>query len=349
MTDHAQTLRITKLINQWVNRYLPGQGSVSGHTARNYRTSLSLFLGFLESEKGVDGTSIVPDDFDHRAIEEWLAWLAAKRGNCPATCNDRLGSVRSFLKYVAREDATLAYLYNESMLIPLRKTTKRRVEGISKEAMKALLEVPDQGTRSGRAYFAMFVVMYNTAVRIDELLSLRIRELHLDDSWPHITVVGKGVKVRTLALLPRTVRILKRHLDEFHGDDLSPSHYVFYSRNGGRCGKLSQMAVNKQLKKYSSIAHGRCPEVPVSMHCHQIRHTAASHWLANGMNIVQISALLGHNNVQTTMAYLDISLEMKTEALAKIEDPAITGISKKWKEQGGLAEACGLRSITRHA
>lgn len=348
MNSHRQTLQITKLIDQWVNRYLPEQGSVSEHTARSYGMSLSLFLSFLASEKKVDGTSLVPDDFNHRAIEDWLVWLAVKRGNSPATCNDRLGSIRSFLKYIAREDATLAHLYNEATLIPLRKTIKRKVDGISKEAMKALLEVPDQSTKSGRLYLAMFVVMYNTAVRIDELLSLRIRELHLDDSLPYITVIGKGTKVRTLSLLPRTVKIVKRYLLEFHGNNPSPAHYVFYSRNGGPSGKLSQMAVNKQLKKYSNVAHERCPEVPTSMHCHQIRHTAASHWLANGMNIVQISTLLGHSSVETTMVYLDISLEMKTAALAKIEDPAIAGLSKKWKNPEGLAEACGLRSIKRH-
>lgn len=348
MNSHRQTLRITKLIDQWINRYLPTQGSVSVHTVRSYSVSLALFLGFLESEKKVDGTTIIADDFNHQAIEKWLAWLAAKRDNSPATCNDRLGSIRSFLKYIAREDATLAYLYNEAILIPLRKTLRKRVGGISKKAMKALLGVPDQDTKSGRTYLVLFVVMYNTGVRIDELLSLKIRELHLDDSLPYITVIGKGSKVRTLSLLPRTVRLLKRFLDEFHGNGPAPGHYVFYSRNRGPSGKLSQVAVNKQLKKYSAVAHESCAEVPISMHCHQIRHSAASHWLANGMNIVQISALLGHSSVQTTMVYLDISLEMKTAALEKVEDPAVVGVLKKWRKTGGLAEVCGLKPIKRH-
>jgi site-specific recombinase XerD len=349
MNNHKQTLQITKLIDQWVNRYLPEQGSVSEHTARSYCTSLALFFSFLESESKIDGISIIPDNFNHKTIEDWLVWLVVKRGNSPATCNDRLGSIRSFLKYIAREDATLAYLYNESLLIPLRKALKKSVEGISKKAMKTLLEVPDQGTKTGRAYLTMFVVMYNTGVRIDEILSLKIRELHLDDSLPHITVVGKGSKVRTLSLLPRTVKVVKRFLDEFHGNNPSTGHYVFYSRNSGPSGKLTQMAINKQLKKYSAVAHARCPEVPFSMHCHQIRHSAASHWLANGINIVQISALLGHSNVETTMVYLDISLEMKTAALAKVEDPEVAGMSKKWKKPGGLAEACGLKSIKKHS
>ncbi|MCF7943475.1 MAG: site-specific integrase [Spirochaetia bacterium] len=347
MNKHSQTLQITKLINQWVNRYLPTQGSLSRHTTRNYSVSLALFLGFLEVEKKVDGTNIIPDDFKHQTIEDWLVWLAEKRNNSPATCNDRLGSIRSFLKYMARKDTTLAYLYNEAALIPLKKSMKKPVEGISKKAMKALLEVPDQNTKSGRAYLTMFVVMYNTGVRLDELLSLKLRELHLDDSLPHITVVGKGSKIRTISLLPRTVKLLKRFLNEFHGNDITSDHYVFYSRNKGPSGKLSQVAVNKQLKHYSATAHEKCPEIPASMHCHQIRHSAASHWLANGMNIVQISALLGHSNVQTTMVYIEISLEMKTAALEKVENPAVLGVPKKWKKPGGLAEVCGLKSIKR--
>ena len=41
----------------------------------------------------------------------------------------------------------------------------------------------------------------------------------------------------------------------------------------------------------------------MNLHAHQIRHAKASHWLEDGMNIVQISFLLGHADVKTTMVY----------------------------------------------
>ncbi len=63
-----------------------------------------------------------------------------------------------------------------------------------------------------------------------------------------------------------------------------------------------------------------CDEVPMDLHAHQLRHAKASHWLEDGMNIVQISFLLGHEQLQTTMVYLDITIEQELKALATLED-----------------------------
>ena len=112
----------------------------------------------------------------------------------------------------------------------------------------------------------------------------------------NITIIGKGNKIRTLYLLPKAVVHLKKYLREFHGDTLYPGAYVFYSRNTGIYGKMSQTAVNKQLKKHAKNAHEICDEVSLDLHAHQLRHAKASHWLEDGMNIVQISFFWGMNS-----------------------------------------------------
>ena len=64
------------------------------------------------------------------------------------------------------------------------------------------------------------------------------------------------------------------------------------------------------------------------------------------MNIVQISFLLGHSNVQTTMTYLDITTEQEEKALATLEDENDKKIKKKWKSNmDSLASLCGLSEI----
>jgi len=345
MRTNQLTLRITHLIGEWINIYLPSQNIRSEKTARNYEYAISLFLDFLEKDKRVDSLSIVPDDFCPQNMEEWIKWLTNNRNCCPATCNNRLGALRTFLKYVARTDHSLAYLYHEAQAIPLQKVLKKAVTGVSKKGLKSLLSVPDQRTSTGRKYLTLFTVMYNIASRLDEILSLTIRDLHIDVSSAYVTVIGKGSKIRTLYLLPRTVTLLRKYLKEFHGSFPAPVSYVFYSRNIGPRGKISQVAVNKQLKKYAMKAHETCTEVPVSLHCHQIRHSAATHWLDNGMNIVQISTILGHSNIQTTMVYFDINLEMKKKAIEKIEDETISKIPKKWKFQNSLSVSCGIKPI----
>lgn len=235
------------------------------------------------------------------------------------------------------------YLYHDATLIPRLKETKTKVKGMSKNAVRALMSVPDATNKTGRRDFALIILLYATACRIDEVLSLKNRQLHLDAGKPYITVIGKGTKIRTIGLLPKAVSHLKKYLAEFHGESPDPEAYVFYSRNTGIYGKLTQPAVGKMLKKHAVCAHEICDEVPKDLHAHQIRHAKASHWLEDGMNIVQISLLLGHEHLQTTMVYLDITNDEKAAALATMDDENSEKITPKWKNADkSLLNLCGL-------
>ena len=192
------------------------------------------------------------------------------------------------------------------------------------------------------------VVMYSTAARMDEILSMKIEQLHLDAVKPNITVIGKNGKIRTLYLLPKATAHLRAYIKDAHGATPNPASFVFYSRNIGPSGQMCQNAVNKQLRKHASTARLFCDEVPVKIHAHKLRHAKASHWLADGMNIVQISFLLGHEQLQTTMVYLDITTEQEAKALATLEDDNDKSEPKKWRStDGSLASICGVRPMKK--
>lgn len=98
---------------------------------------------------------------------------------------------------------------------------------------------------------------------------------------------------------------------------------------------MSAENVNKMLKKYAIMAYEKCKDVPLNLHAHQFRHAKASHWLENGMNIAQISYLLGHECIQTTMVYLDITTEQEEKALETLENENQKKIEKRWKTKDG--------------
>ncbi len=101
--------------------------------------------------------------------------------------------------------------------------------------------------------------------------------------------------------------------------------------------------MQKALHKYAAIAHEACGDVPLDLHAHQFRHARASHWLDEGINIVQISHLLGHESLEVTMRYLDISVEMEAKALLSIQSEEDRATMPKWKAlDGTLKAACGL-------
>jgi site-specific recombinase XerD len=344
--SNVEAVAIARHIYEFLNTYAPIHKTTSVHTLKSYHIALTLYIGYLETEKGITSAGFNVKCFDRPMVEDWLHWLSVCRRCAPETCNVRLSSLRVFLEYLGSRDIRYLSVSSGASAIPLRKTQKRKVLGLSRDALKALMAAPDTSKKSGRRDLALLIALYGTAARIDEILSMKVGQLQLDSNRPFATVIGKGNKVRTLYLPLKAAAHLNKYIAEAHGDEPDPEAIVFYSRNVGAKGKLTQAAISKVLKKHALTAHEACQEVPLDLHAHRLRHAKASHWLEDGVNIVQISFLLGHENLQTTMVYLAISKEQEIKALATLEDENDAGVVPKWKnESGSLSELCGLTPI----
>jgi site-specific recombinase XerD len=347
MRPNDDAARFAKLISNFLGDYAPNMLTASEHTLKSYRDALTLYVAFLESG-GVKPSGLGAACFERPRIEEWIVWLKQTRSCAAATCNVRLASIRVFLDYAASRDVALVHLAQDAKTIRRQKTARAKVDCLTRDAVAAMLAAPDLATTAGRRDLVLMVLLYATAARLGELLALKVGQLRLDGPKPHVTVTGKGNKNRTLYLLPRAVSHIRKYLAEAHGDAPDPDARLFYSRVGGKHAQLTQPAVAKRLKKHAAAAHRQCPEVPLGLHAHQFRHGKASHWIEDGLNVLQVSFLLGHAHLETTMVYLDVTLTGKAEALATLESEKERRAPKKWKNQGGsLAAFCGLPSPTR--
>lgn len=335
--------KLARYMSEFLYDYAPNFLTCSPHTIKSYSDTLTLYVTFLESE-GVLPRNFNRAHFEQEYIRRWLLWLSQTRKCCPDTCNVRLGSLRVFLEYVGTKDVALLYLYQEAKSIKRLKCVKKKVNGLTRDAVAAIMKEPDLKTKTGQRDFTLLMLLYGTAARIGEILSLRVENLHLNAPKPYVNLYGKGGKIRTAYLLPRITNNLRGYLREFHGATPDPDCYVFYSRVGGNKGMLTETAIDKRIKKYAASAHGKCSDVPTNTHAHQFRHAKASHWLEDGINIVQISFLLGHEHVETTMKYLDITTEDKVHALATLESEKEHDTPKMWKSSDGtLLDFLGLK------
>lgn len=332
---------IINYITKFLNTYVPAQKTESEHTLKSYHISLKLYLQFLE-ENDITISNINYKCFDVPHIEQWIDWLMNVRKNKPQTVNNRLAALRIFLSYLGRQDISLLNIHTEASLIPRRKQPKIKVKGISKEAIKILFNEIDQKTRTGRRDLAMFILIYNTGIRLNEVLSIKFKDLHLDVEKPYVSITGKGNKLRSLYLLPKTVSNIKNYIEENHDETSDNEDYLFFSRVKGKQTKLTEKAIEKQLKKWAILANKKCKEIPINLSPHQLRHSAACHWLDDGMNVVQISYLLGHEQLQTTMIYLEVTTTQKAKALEVLNKntPNVT-TEKKWiKDINKLTDLC---------
>ena len=161
MKANNEAILIARHMHLFLSNYVPSQQSGSPHTLRSYQYALSLFIGFLETEKGINSVNLESECFNQLMIEEWLVWLMNKRGCSPATCNNRLASMRTFLKYLGSREISMLYLYEASTRIKRRRELRKQVKGMSKDAVKALLSVPNMSTKTGRRDLVLMIVIYS--------------------------------------------------------------------------------------------------------------------------------------------------------------------------------------------
>ena len=90
MRISRNTKELATLMSDWLRVYLPATRLRSGNTVGTYESSLSLFLDFLESEKGIRAGTISEQCFRKEWVEEWIAFLHNVKGNSKRTCDLRL-------------------------------------------------------------------------------------------------------------------------------------------------------------------------------------------------------------------------------------------------------------------
>ena len=115
---NKEAVAFSRHINDWLTVYVPTVQSSSAHTVKNHHDALSLFLHFITQVKGLDARTFSFKLLERQVIEEWILWLKNDRKNSSETCNNRLASIRAFIKYLSEKDVSLTYLACESAQIP---------------------------------------------------------------------------------------------------------------------------------------------------------------------------------------------------------------------------------------
>ena len=330
-----------KYVRSYLTIYLPRIRGLSPNTVSSYRQSISLFCQFLKEERRI---GLSKASFDHITRESVSGFIQSlrRRGCKASTCNLRLSSLKSFLKYCADEDIGLYSVYQEAKKVPLAKTATTEVGHMSQTALKTLLAEPDARTAKGMRNRMIMILLYDAAVRVQELVDLKVSDLQLQAKDPFILVTGKGAKTRSVPLMEKTVAHLNVYLGRFHSLSDGPTRDpLFYSTRSDRPHKLSTDAVAVMLRNYGESARRICADVPKRVHPHLFRHTRAMDLYRAGMPLPYVAEFLGHASVNTTDIYASADIEMLRDAL-ETADPAKADEVPLWRGEDSLRKLCGL-------
>ena len=268
-------------------QYLRVERGVSEITVKNYREDFKIFLLSFPDVKTTDDLNVdMLPEFVRRQDE-----LARSS----STILRRYSLLRNYFFFLNEENI----LHEEMPNVDKPKSSKRLPFVMSNEEVDELLEAPDISKDNGMRDRAMLELMYATGLRVSELLSLRFRNVNMQNGL--ITVYGKGNKQRSVPVSSFALEFLRKYIDgpRKRVKGSKDTDIIFLNRDGKA---LSRTYFFMQIKRYAEEKG-----IDSSVSPHTLRHCFATHLLENGASLRAVQEMLGHSNIATTQIYTEVS------------------------------------------
>ena len=281
---------------------------------------VSGFLDYLKVEKGLAPLTVAAYTTDVRQFSGFLS----KRKRM--LLNARRDEVRDFIqelfansvdgRSVGRKLSALRHLYRYLLLdkliehdptlnIDSPKQWKVLPKSLARDEMEILLHGASTGSTHKHTEAialrnrAMLEVFYAGALRVSEMVAVKLEDLKLDLGY--VLVRGKGDKERIVPLGKSAQESLGKYLGvprkTLAAGESSP--FLFLARGAH---KLTRQRV-WQMVKAASAGAGR------SASPHMLRHSCASHMVENGADLRTVQTILGHSDISTTQVYTHLALD----------------------------------------
>ncbi len=283
-------------------------------TGKNPAVHLEPFLRYQEVEAGMARNTLLAYGSDLRQFFEWFAehgpgGLDAvdlkvftkylenlnERGLSSTSVARHLVAIKMFFRYLLLEG-----VIRESVadLLGSPKLWQHLPHVLSPDMVNRLLAAPQQADRFMLRDRALLALLYATGCRASEVVNLKQRDTHLDESY--CRCVGKGNKERLVSLNPVACKALEAYLT--HERPLLAGRHETEELLISKSGRaLTRIMVWTLVKKYAR-------RIGASSHVspHTLRHSFATHMLAGGAEIRALQELLGHASIATTQIYTHV-------------------------------------------
>ena len=283
--------------------------NASRHTVLAYRSDLSQYLSFLDSQRsehGESGTS----ELNQHTIRKFLGELY-RRGTAASSSARKLAAIRSFARYLRREGLLEG---DPAALVSTPRMAQKIPAHLDIDEVKTLLEAPNCETPLGRRDRAILELFYASGLRLSELVSLDLEDVNLGSRL--LRVLGKGGKERIIPFNRTAAAVVRSYLADrqtltrhvaavVQRGRHAPGDPLFVNYRGGR---LSTRSVDRLVRRYVRESSAR-----LGISAHALRHSFATHLLERGADLRAIQELLGHARVSTTQRYTHVNAAQLTE------------------------------------
>lgn len=276
---------------EWLG-WLASERRAARLTVETYGRDTAGFLGFITQHFGAEPSV---NDLAALTAADFRAWLAqeAAEAHGNATRAKKLSALRSFLRYVEREKGLANAAIGLVATPRAHKPLPRSLTAADAGAIAADIgEVSDKAAIQARDT-ALFTLLYGCGLRISEALSLNRGEAPLPGSDAPLRVTGKGGKTRIVPVLGIARVVMAAWL--VHHWQAEPEAPLFLGARGKRMDPAIAQKALRDFRRLNGLPEHATP--------HALRHSFATHLLAQGADLRAIQELLGHASLSTTQRY----------------------------------------------
>lgn len=294
----------------WRDRYLAQlqARNYSPGTLKQRRGSLVFFLAWAADRDVTRAGEVTRPMLEAYQRALWRYRQPDGRALSWSTQHQKLGTLRDFFRWLTRQDVIL---HNPASELELPRSEHRLpVEALSGAELGRLFAVPNVADPLGLRDRAILELFYSSGLRRAELCRVGLTEVNLERRT--LTVRrGKGKKDRVVPLGAQACRWLQRYLDEVRPrlslDTREPALFLTGYGTAFHPNVVTRMVTSWMQQ----AAIGRKGS------CHLLRHTCATHMLEGGADIRYIQQLLGHESLETTAIYTEVSIKQLQEVHAR--------------------------------
>jgi len=320
-------------LTNYLTVYLPHHRNASQNTILSYRDTFSEFLRFGQDERGIPPEKLRLDMLNHQIIEDFLFWLETSLGVGVSTRNQRLGAIRSFIRYLQIESPDHLLLCQGILALRSKRNARPTVNYLTHDEIKCLLAQPDANSWEGRRDLVLLSLLYDSAARVQEICDITVGDVRTN-APATVKLTGKLRKTRIVPISAPVSELLKQYLSERNlGLPGRAAQPLFLNKQHT---KLTRGGVSYILSKYISKAAEHDDSLPQKLTPHSLRHSKAMHMLEAGINLIYIRDFLGHEDIKTTQVYARADPEVKRNAILKAYESTSSPLLPAWQDNPGL-------------
>ena len=205
----------------------------------------------------------------------------------------KLSSVKQFLLYLSSECGLLDY---QTFFVVKPKLPKALPKSLSVEQITRFLDSSILSSIHPYRDRAILELLYACGLRISEISSLKCRDIGSNT----LRVFGKGAKERDIPISSIAYQCIEDYTRNERKKYVKKRQLNRFLSNRGRPISRQQVytIIKNAARQFPDLQH---------LTPHQIRHTYATHLLEGEADLIEVQALLGHENISTTQRYTHVA------------------------------------------